>query len=151
MTALTDTLTEKGITTKHLLMATATGSIFDIPRHFLDPRRPSVNTPPEMREPGLPPYVPELVFPPEAILNYNQTIRRTRGIVTAPSGLESTSVVFAYGLDIYCTRVTPSKGFDLLKDDFDHYVIASVLVGLTAAAYITRKLSQRKNLKSAWK
>ena len=49
-------------------------------RQFLDPRRPSVTTPPEMREPGLPPYVPELVFPPEVILNYNQTLTRVQGI-----------------------------------------------------------------------
>ena len=105
----------------------------------------------EMREPGLPPYVPELMFPPEVILNYNQTISGVTNIIAAPTGLESTSVVLVYGLDLYCSRVTPSKGFDLLKDDFDHYVIASVLVGLTAAAYVTRKLSQRKGIKSAWR
>ena len=120
-------------------------------RQFLDPRRPSMTTPPEMREPGLPPYVPELVFPPEVILNYNQTLTRVQGIITAPTGLESTSVVLVYGLDLYCAMVNPSKGFDLLKDDFDYLVIASVLVGLTAAAYITRKMSQNKALKSAWK
>ena len=117
----------------------------------MDPRRPSMTTPPEMREPGLPPYVPELVFPPEVILNYNQTLTRVQGIITAPTGLESTSVVLVYGLDMYCAMVNPSKGFDLLKDDFDYLVIASVLVGLTAAAYITRKMSQNKALKSAWK
>jgi hypothetical protein len=151
ISALRDTVTVKGITTKHLLLATASGSVYNIPRQFLDPRRPSMSTPPEMREPGLPPYVPELSFPPEVILNYNQTITSPRGIVTSPTGLESTSVVFVFGLDLFCTWVTPSKGFDLLKDDFDHYVIASVLFGLTASAYITRKLSQRKMLKSAWR
>ena len=151
VTALKDTVTEKGITTKNLLMATATGSVYNIPRGYLDPRRPNMNTPPEMREPGLPHYIPELVFPPEVILNYNQSIAGISNIVTAPTGLESTSVVLVYGLDLYCSRVNPSKGFDLLKDDFDHYVIASVLVGLTAAAYVTRKLSQRKMTYSAWK
>ncbi len=151
MAALKDTVTEKAITTKNLLLATASGYVYNVPRHFLDPRRPNINTPPEMREPGIPPYVPELVFPPEVILNYNQTLAKIGGIATASTGLESTSVVFVHGLDLYCTRVNPSKGFDLLKDDFEHYVIASVLVGLTAAAYVTRKLSQRKMLKSAWK
>ena len=126
--ALKDTITVKGITTKNLLMGTSTGSVINVPRHFLDPRRPNMNTPPEMREPGLPPYVPELVFPPEVILNYNQTLVKIKDIVTAPTGLESTTVVFVHGLDLYCTRVTPSKGFDVLKDDFEHYVIASVLL-----------------------
>ena len=45
VTALKDTVTEKGITTKNLLMVTATGSMYNIPRGFLDPRRPNMNTP----------------------------------------------------------------------------------------------------------
>ena len=61
--ALRDTVTEKAITSKHILLATSSGSLYEIPRHFLDPRRPNVNTPPEMREPGLPPYIPELALP----------------------------------------------------------------------------------------
>ncbi|TRY61683.1 hypothetical protein TCAL_11239 [Tigriopus californicus] len=151
ISALRDTRTEKGITTKHILMATKTGLVYDIPRQFLDPRRPNMNTPPEMREPGIPPYIPELQLPQEMIINYNQTVGVPRGIITAPTGLESTSVVFVYGLDLYCTRVAPSKGFDLLKDDFDYYVIASVLLALIMASFITKRLSQRKALKQAWK
>ena len=123
--ALSDTVTEKGITTKHVLMAGSNGAIVSMPRHLLDPRycfqdansllesptllsicfrRPNFNTPPEAREPGLPPYVPELSLPHEAVLNYNQSVTEPRGLATAPTGLESTSVVFVYGLDIYCTR-----------------------------------------------
>jgi len=145
------TVTDKSITAKHVLLATSAGSVYDVPRVFLDPRRPNFNTPPEKREPGLPPYVPELQLPPETVLNYNQTVSSPRGIATAPTGLESTAVVFVYGLDLYCTRIAPSKGFDLLKDDFDYYVISGVLAALVAAAYATRKLAQRKNLKAAWR
>jgi len=151
VTSLADTKTEKAITTKHILMATSTGAIFDIPKHFLDPRRPNMNTPADQREPGLPAYLPELKLPPESILNYNQSVTGAKGIITAPTGLESTSVVFVHGLDLYCTSVTPSKGFDLLKDDFDYYVITSVLMGLVIASYATRKLSQNKALKQAWR
>lgn len=151
VTALKETNTEKGITSKHLLVATSTGSILDMPIHLVDPRRPSINTAPALREPGLAPYIPELRLPSESILNYNQSIAAIRGIVTAPSGLESTTIVFAYGLDLYGTRIAPSKEFDVLKDDFDHFVIAAVLVGLVAFCIGTRKLAQRKALKQAWK
>jgi hypothetical protein len=151
VTAMKDTVTDKGITSKHLLMATTAGAVFDVSRHLLDPRRPNMNTPMEMREPGLPPYIPELQFPPEFVLNYNQSVAQPRGIATAPTDLESTSVIFVYGLDLYCTRVTPSKGFDLLKDDFDYSVIAAVLFALVAASVATRKFSQIKNLKMAWR
>ena len=68
-----------------------------------------------------------------------------------PPGLESTVLVFVYGLDLYGTRVAPSKGFDLIKDDFEHLMIAGVLVFLVAASFGTRKLAQRKMLNQAWK
>ena len=48
----------------------------------LNPRRPNINTPADQREPGLPPYLPELQMPPEAILNYNQTVLSVKGITT---------------------------------------------------------------------
>lgn len=64
---------------------------------FVDPRRPTVQMS-EMRDEGVIPYTPELPIPPDAIINYNQTVDRARGIHTAPSGLESTSLVLVYGL-----------------------------------------------------
>lgn len=152
VSALVDTKTGKGITAKHILMAAAgTGAIYDVPRHLLDPRRPNPATPPEEREYGVPPYVPELQLGPSFILNYNRTVMGVRGMETAPTGLESTSVVFVYGLDLYSTRVTPSRGFDLLKEDFDYYVISLVLMALIVGAFVTRKLAQRKTLKQAWR
>ena len=75
--ALKDTTTEKAITTKNVLLATTNGAVFNVPRHALDPRRPNVNTPPEMREFGLPPYIPELILPPDMVLNYNQVCIKT--------------------------------------------------------------------------
>ena len=65
---------------KHILMTTTAGAVYDVSRHVLDPRRPNMNTPIEMREPGLPPYIPELQFPPEVVLNYNQSVAMPKGI-----------------------------------------------------------------------
>jgi hypothetical protein len=73
-------------------MATTSGAVYDVSRHYLDPRRPNMNTPMEMREPGLPPYIPELQFPPEVVLNYNQSVAMPRGIrfgIVAFFGIES--------------------------------------------------------------
>jgi hypothetical protein len=47
--------------------------------------------------------------------------------------------------------VAPSKTFDVLKDDFEYWLITAVLGGLGLAAYITKRLSSRKALKQAWK
>lgn len=147
---MADTVTERGMTNKHLLIALPSGGILELPKTFLDPRRP-ITPLPEHREEGLIPYIPELPIMSEGIINYNQSVLRVKGIVTAPSGLESTCLVFVHGLDLFYTRVTPSKTFDILKDDFDHYLITVVLLGLVALSYTTKRLAARKTLRAAWK
>ncbi len=87
----------------------------------------------------------------ENVLNYNQTALRVRGLRSGPTGLESTSLVFAFGLDLFYTRVTPSGTFDILKDDFDHWFISLVLVALVAASVISKKLARVRDLKQAWR
>lgn len=148
--AMDDTVTEKGITSKHVLVALPSGAIAELPKALLDPRRP-INPTPEHREEGLIPYLPELPISAEHIINYNQSVSRIVGFATAASGLESTSLVVAYGLDLFYTRVAPSKTFDILKDDFDHVLISVVLALLIAVSYISKRLSTRKALRAAWK
>ncbi|KAL5290766.1 EMC1 family protein [Megaselia abdita] len=147
---LKETITERGITNKHVLIATSAGNIMEMPWFYLDPRRPIIQ-PNQPREEGVLPYIPELPFIQENMINYNQTIARIQSIFTAPSGLESTCLVLATGLDLFVTRVSPSKTFDLLKEDFDYYLIAMVLVALTSASLFVKQLSARKILKQAWK
>ncbi|XP_044599421.1 ER membrane protein complex subunit 1 isoform X2 [Cotesia glomerata] len=143
-----ETITEKGITSKHILVSLANGGILELPWMLVDPRRP-IN--PELREEGVIPYMPEIPIHMDAIINYNQSVFRVSGIHTSPSGLESTSLVFAHGIDLFYTRVAPSKTFDVLKEDFDYYLIILVLSGLLIASYITKKLASQKAQKQAWK
>ncbi|KAM7404474.1 hypothetical protein PAMP_011819 [Pampus punctatissimus] len=144
------TLTEKGITSRHLLIGLPSGGILSLPKMFLDPRRPEIVTE-QSREENLIPYAPELLIRTEWFINYNQTVSRVRGIYTAPSGLESTCLVVAYGLDIYQTRVYPSKQFDVLKDDYDYMLISSVLFALFFATMISKRLAEVKLLNRAWR
>uniref|UniRef100_A0A671TKE5 ER membrane protein complex subunit 1 n=1 Tax=Sparus aurata TaxID=8175 RepID=A0A671TKE5_SPAAU len=144
------TLTEKGITSRHLLIGLPSGGILSLPKMFLDPRRPEMVSE-QSREENLIPYAPELLIRTEWFINYNQTVSRVRGIYTAPSGLESTCLVVAYGLDIYQTRVYPSKQFDVLKDDYDYMLISSVLFALFFATMISKRLAEVKLLNRAWR
>lgn len=132
-------------------MGLTSGGVVEMSWALLNPRRNSIDPPEKLREEGIIPYIPELPIQHETIINYNQSVNRISGIHTAPSGLESTCLVIAYGLDIFVTRVSPSKTFDLLKEDFDYFVISVVLIGLTTASYITKYLSARKAIKQAWK
>ncbi|CRL03016.1 CLUMA_CG016197, isoform A [Clunio marinus] len=149
--ALRETITEKGITNKHVLIGMHSGAVSEMSWALLDPRRHSMISPEKQREEGIIPYIPELPLQHESIINYNQTVSKISGIYTAPSGLESTCLVLVYGLDLFVTRVSPSKTFDLLKEDFDYFLISTVLIGLTSASYIVKHLAAKKAIKQAWK
>ncbi|XP_050573758.1 ER membrane protein complex subunit 1 isoform X4 [Bombus affinis] len=146
--SMRETITEKGITSKHIIVALANGGVLELPWMMVDPRRP-IN--PEVREEGVIPYMPEIPIHMDAIINYNQSVFRVSGIHTSPSGLESTCLVFVHGLDLFYTRVAPSKTFDVLKEDFDYYLIVIVLAALLISSYITKKLASQKAQKQAWK
>ncbi|ETN68661.1 g-patch domain protein [Necator americanus] len=141
--------TEKGLTTRSLLLALPVGGIHEVTRKLLDATRPLELTQ-EMREEMMIPYMPEIPVATEDMVNYNQTVHGVRGIKTAASGLESTSLMLAYGKDIFFTRLTPSGTFDILKDDFDHVLISAVLFGLITGSVISKKLARNNALAAAW-
>lgn len=146
--SMTVTLTERGITNKFLLVGMSSGSVVEIPWMLVQPRFAEVACGPEE---SCIPYMPEIPMPSEAIINYNQTLGRIKRIDVAPAKLESTSHVLVHGLDLFYTRVAPSKTFDVLKEDFDHRLIVLVLSGLVLASYVTKYLASKKALRQAWK
>ncbi|KAL1516882.1 hypothetical protein ABEB36_000719 [Hypothenemus hampei] len=145
---MTVTLTERGVTNKFLLIALTNGAVIEIPWLLLQPRFTGMPCGPEE---SCIPYMPEIPIHSETTINYNQTLSRISGIEVAPARLESTCHVLVHGLDIFYTRVAPSKTFDLLKEDFDYRLIVLVLVGSIVATFVTKRLAARKALKRAWK
>jgi hypothetical protein len=148
--AMQITLTEKGISAKDVIVACQYGVLVEIPWVLIDSRRPVKMTEVD-REENLIPYMPEIPLNFEFSLNYYNYVYNIRGITTAPSGLESTSLVFAYGLDIFFTRVFPSKTFDMLREDFDYFFITVLVFGLLVGTFLAKKLASSSNLKKAWK
>ena len=67
--------------------------------------------------------------------------------MTAPALLESTSLILAYGLDMFLTRVAPSNTFDVLSENFNKAQLVFTVLGLLLAILITRPMVQRKKLK----
>ncbi|XP_050349636.1 ER membrane protein complex subunit 1 isoform X1 [Nymphalis io] len=140
-TAVTFTITERSLTDRHVLLGLTSGAVAELPWAYLEARR----------DESLPAAAPELPLPADATLNYNRTLSRVGALHAVPAGLESTSLVLVTGLDLFYTRVAPSKTFDLLKDDFDYYLITIVLAALIVATYSTKYFASRKMLKQAWK
>ncbi|CAD6198417.1 unnamed protein product [Caenorhabditis auriculariae] len=147
--AMSVTETEQGLTTRSILVGLPDGGVHEISRKILDATRPLELTQ-EMREEMMIGYVPEIMIPNEEMINYNQSVHRVHGIKTAPSGLESTSLVLAYGTDVFFTRLAPSGTFDILKDDFDHVFISIVLAALVIGSFVSKRLARSHALNAQW-
>nr|GMD48424.1 ER membrane protein complex subunit 1-like [Ipomoea batatas] len=74
-----------------------------------------------------------------------------RGIVTVPAKLESTTLVFAYGVDLFFTQLAPSKTYDSLTDDFSYALLLLTIVALVVAIFITWIWSEQKELQEKWR
>ncbi|QRW23080.1 endoplasmic reticulum membrane protein [Rhizoctonia solani] len=148
--ALGATSTKFGISTKGLMMATSKNQIYHLHRRILDPRRPLQKPTAQDQEEMLFQYEP--VLPPDTrrIVTHKNQVLGTKHIIGAPTLLESTSCVLAYGLDLFHTRVTPSGTFDLLGAGFNKLQLLLTIVGLSVAIVVVRPLVARKQLHAVW-
>jgi len=124
-------------------------------KRFLDPRRPVVN-PQKMsnadKEEGLVPYGPSLGgISPLNVATHRYTVARPRSITASPTNLESTSLAFVLGLDLFMTRVAPAREFDRLTEDFNFVALVGAILFLTAATVGSGWISAKRDLKRAWK
>ena len=147
------TQTTQGITSKQLLCALPdSNAIIGIPRHFLDPRRPidRDSTPVEAEE-GLFRYSPILELDPKFFLTHAREVVGVKEIMSSPSLLESTSLVFAYGHDIFGTSVSPSMAFDVLGKGFNKVTMLLTVTALAAGTGFLVPLVKKKQVDGRWK
>lgn len=134
------TQTRQGITSRELLITVpSTHSIIGIPRQIIDPRRPIGRDPtPNEQAEGLTRYTPLLPLDSKWHLTHKYEVLGVKDVITSESGIESTSLVFAYGHDIFGTRVAPSFAFDILGKGFNKIqmllTVAALFVGVLFVA-----------------
>ncbi|KAK9804018.1 hypothetical protein WJX73_002264 [Symbiochloris irregularis] len=142
--------TQRGITAKLLLLATQSDQLYMMDKRFLDPRRPKGAPSKEDQAEMLLPYEAELPVSPLMFSSHQHSIARVSGIVTSPANLESTALVLAHGLDVFVTRVQPSKNFDLIPDDFPYALLITVTLVLAFAALVLRNLESSSGVSKKW-
>ncbi|KAL6215585.1 hypothetical protein ACLB2K_015014 [Fragaria x ananassa] len=148
--AIDVTLTAKGITSKQLLIGTIGDQVLALDKRFLDPRR-SVNPSQAEKEEGIIPLTDSLPIIPQSYVTHALRVEGLRGIVTAPAKLESTTLVFVYGVDLFFTQLAPSRTYDSLTDDFSYALLLITIVVLIAAIFVTWILSEKKELREKWR
>lgn len=148
--AIAVTLTAKGITSKQLLIGTIGDQVLALDKRFLDPRR-SLNPTQAEREEGLLPLTDSLPVIPQSYITHALKVEGLRGIITVPAKLESTTLAFAYGVDLFFTRLAPSRTYDSLTEDFSYALLLLTIVALVAAIFVTWVLSEKKELREKWR
>jgi len=132
ISSLAVTQTRQGIAVRQILAyMLESHSIIGIPRMILEPRRPVGRdpTPIELEE-GLSRYVPAIELDPRMTITHSRDVLGVKEIITAPAILESTCLVFAYGIDVFGTRVAPSQAFDLLDKGFNKVTLLGTVLAL---------------------
>ncbi|KAF9165360.1 hypothetical protein DFQ26_000226 [Actinomortierella ambigua] len=143
------TTTKAGISSKDLLFGLGRDSVMALNHRWLDPRRPTSAPTAMDKEEMLVPYG-AIQEDTRMMLSYHLEVAGVRKIVTAPTLLESTSVVVAYGHDLFVTRHAPSKTFDILNEDFSKSQLLLTIMVLLVMLVITKPMMDRKELKEKW-
>ncbi|KAJ9662615.1 hypothetical protein H2198_001287 [Neophaeococcomyces mojaviensis] len=149
---LTVTQTAQGITNRQLLAYLPhSNAIAAIPMHVLNARRPVDRDPNTGEaEEGLFRYQPTLESDPKFFLSHAREVVGIKQILTAPTLLESTSMIFAFGHDIFGTQVAPSQTFDVLGKSFKRIQLILTVVALYVGVIVIRPLVRRKVVERGW-
>ncbi|KAI1379985.1 DUF1620-domain-containing protein [Hypoxylon crocopeplum] len=153
ITSLAVTKTRQGITSRQLLAyMPESHSIAGIPRLALEPRRPVGRdpTPAELEE-GLSKYIPAIELDPRLQITHQREVLGVREIITTPAALESTSLVLAYGVDVFGTRVAPSLAFDVLGKGFNKLALVGTVAALVLGVGVLRPMIRKKQIDARWK
>ncbi|RDW72508.1 uncharacterized protein DSM5745_07680 [Aspergillus mulundensis] len=147
------TQTRQGITTRQLLVALPeSNAIVGIPRPVIDPRRPVGRDPTSTEvEEGLMKYAPVLEFDGRWYLSHARQVAGINTVLSAPTLLESTSLIFGFGNDIFATRATPSQAFDILGKGFSKLQLLLTIVALAIGVAILAPMARKKKIDTLWK
>lgn len=152
LTSFSVTATSQGITTRELLAYLASSkSIIGIPRNILSASRPVDRDPSQSEaEEGLFRYQPDLVLSPNLYLSHAREVLGIKQILTSPTLLESTSMVFAFGHDVFGTQTAPSQTFDVLGKNFSKVQLSLTVVALYLGVLVMRPIVRRKTVERSW-
>ena len=148
------TQTAHGTAAKMLLIGTPNGQVYMMDRRYLDPRRPIIppgaKPTPDQQAEMLPPYQPENPIAGQLFATLDRKVGRLSRVAAVPAVLESASLMVAVGLDTFYARLQPSKGFDMVPDDFPHALLVAMVGGMGVALFVLRAVLQQRALKLKW-
>ncbi|RCI12808.1 hypothetical protein L249_0896 [Ophiocordyceps polyrhachis-furcata BCC 54312] len=136
--------TRQGIATRQLIAYLPHAhSVIGLARPLIDPRRPVGRDPSaaEMEAEGLPRYAAGLELDPRAFLSHERDVL---------VGRASTTLLAAYGVDVFVSRVAPSGEFDILGRGFSKLSLLGTVLALLAGVLVLGPMVRRKQINLRW-
>jgi hypothetical protein len=151
ITALGMSSTGGGISSRRVLVATLAGQIMGIDRKMLEPRRPLGKVNDAEQKEGLRQYDEFIPAVSLMSLSHANTVEGVTHIATAATDLESQTLMLAYGgPDLFFSRSSPSRGFDLLPESFNRILVSVVTLGLLLVLYGIKDRVSKKIKDQGW-
>jgi hypothetical protein len=134
-----------------VLFALPSNRILSLPSQLLDCRRPleSRKPTPEEQATGILPYRSYLPIYSQSIISYNQSIAGVDEILVTDTEMESTSLIFSYGLDWFFTQLTP-QSFDMLNEDFNLPFLILTISAVATGIPLAKNYYKKKRINDAW-
>uniref|UniRef100_A0A060TDY3 ER membrane protein complex subunit 1 n=1 Tax=Blastobotrys adeninivorans TaxID=409370 RepID=A0A060TDY3_BLAAD len=150
VTGLGITRTKFGVTSRDIIITFNDGQVMSLPKKFIDARRPVDRAPTkdETAE-GLPQYDSYIPRGPSAIISHHRQVFGDI-ILTTAATLESTSMVAVYGWDVFFTRVTPSRPFDILSSSFSKTKLLATIGVLGGVVFVLKPMVSKKVVNRQW-
>lgn len=91
-----------------------------------------------------------VMLPSQNIISHVSEVAQARLISSTPTELESSAHVIVAGLDLFYTRVSAGKAYDMVNEDFNHTGLMLVCGVMGVLSIVARFFAGRKALKNAW-
>lgn len=156
--ALSFTQTKLGVTPQSLIMANNQGQVISLGHQIMSARRPYPPTltasrsqaSQEPTDDTLPPYTSIIPVNPADILSRDTAVLWVRGILCEAERLESSSIVFAYGIDMLYKVVQPASAFDAVGNDFNQPLVMTILGGTVILVWFARRKAIQAEQQLSW-
>eukprot|EP00956_Cyclotella_meneghiniana_P020748 scaffold37054_cov72-Cyclotella_meneghiniana.AAC.3 len=78
-------------------------------------------------------------------------VSNVQSVLSTAANVESQSLLLAFGgPDVFFTRLAPSKGFDLLPDNFNRGLLSVVVMGMATTLLSLKGMNRKKMVQTAW-
>lgn len=156
ISALSVTASLKGITPRQVVFATNKGLLAIRKDTWLNPRRVGkAPIHPKLKSAAdetLPPYSPVLPVIATDFVSHVHLLEGVRLVVSSATHLESTSIVCAFGVDLFCTPVSIGNApYDQLSPFFNYWLLYVSVAAVGSAVVVSAMLARRKELYNKWK